>query len=193
MNKKLLKKVIFVALLAFTLFMIASPVFADMPDIPENVLSSDCEGSDPTLTSTHNLLIIIAISVLLLVPFFVLEGISIKNQKHIDETTDEESIKKANKFQVTLSIWSTIFLILWLLFGFYILLAADYYYTLSAAFTAFAFFSINIFIILLKIVNLIRFKSNMVLNIFHIILLLGFVIYYYVGSYTSLYYLSELL
>ena len=179
MNKKLLKKVIFVAILAFTLFMIASPVFAEMPDIPENVLSSDCQGSDPTLTPTGYLLVISATTLLLLVPFFVLEEISIKNQKHIKETTDEESIKKANKFQVTLNIWSTIFLTLWLAFGFYIITATDYYddyyEIISFPYPIFAFFVIAALILLYQIVNLIRSKNSRLTIIFQILLLLGII------------------
>ena len=60
------------------------------------------------------------------------------------EAVDEESIKKANKFQVTLSIWSTIFLTLWLAFGFYIITATDYYddyyEIISFPYPIFAFF-----------------------------------------------------
>ena len=176
MNKKLLKKVIFVAIIAFTLFMIASPVFADMPDIPTNIPSADWHPSVPTLTPTGYLLAISATTILLLVPFFVLEEISIKNQKHIKETTDEDSIKKTKKYQRTLSIWSTIFLSLWLAFGFYIITAADCYYDyyeiIHFPYPIFAFFVITALILLYLIVNLIRSKNSRVPIIFQILLLL---------------------
>ena len=187
MNKKILKKFLIVVFLTIAIFIITSNMVLATTIVP---IDSHYH-SKLQLSPKGYLLTVLVISIFLLVPFFMLEKSFIKNQTLLEKTNDEATIKKIKKYQITITIWSTIILVLWLLFGTYIIFAANYYSIKPSTYAIVDFFIISLLIILLKIIYLIKFKKKNYSFIIHILIIVLFITYYLGKYHTFLYKIFE--
>ena len=129
MNKNLLKKVIFVALWAFTLFMIASPVFATMPQDPESLVCYSVPEQD-----NATIYLLARTSLIVFIYFLFLVFMSFKiSKKSIKQSTSKENKEKQelaqNKDQKIIKTFRTISFIIWLILTW--CLITFYYYDIN--------------------------------------------------------------
>lgn len=181
-NKRLNKILIIVFLVFAVLTLLSGTVLADIP-IPGDPTPRD----DSRLSAKGYLSIIAVVSAFTLIPFFVLEILSVKNQKLLEKTTDEDTIKKTKKYITTLVMWSTIFLTFYLLFGVYIFGATEYLGNTLPTYLVLGFLGISLFILLLKVISLLRFKRIDGGTIAQIFIILGFIAYYSLAGHALFY------